>query len=124
MSPRDLSRIFPQTGVDVQRATASLGSGDGDFAAILAEHPNGGVIQAREADICDATGQERYAITLGVFGLQHFSVMAKGERNFDLRRKALHVAQSARQKTKHPDEFLNTAGLVKIEQRSENSEVK
>src|SRR5207253_705452 len=68
--PRQLSRIFPQTGVDVQRATASLGSGDGDFAAILAEHSNGSVIEAREANVCDATAQKRNPITFGIFGFQ------------------------------------------------------
>jgi len=63
--------------VYVQRATASLGSGDRDLAAILAEHPNSGVIEARETNVCDATGKERNAMALGILRFQNFSVVAK-----------------------------------------------
>ena len=70
--------------------------GNRDFAAVLAQHPHGGFIQACEADVGDAAGEEGHAIALGAPSAGKCAAdLAEEERDLGGRRELRNVSQPA-----------------------------
>src|SRR5579872_4865852 len=98
--------------MDVQSSATALSRRNRDLAAVFAQHPHRGFVQSREADVRDASAQERDAIALDTLGRLHASVVAKEERRLYRGRQAFHLPQSARQKAQGPNQTLQSSGLI------------
>src|SRR5579871_2390084 len=84
-----LASFFAPPGMDMKRATATLCGGDGNFAAVLAQHAHGGFVQPRKTDVRDTPAEEGHTMPLCALGAKDAAVVAEEERYFDFRREAL-----------------------------------
>ena len=105
--------------MQVQSAAASLAAGNFDFAAVLLQHPHGGLVQPRERDVGDAPGKKRDAVPAAPLGGKRPADLAEEEGWVRGRGDLFQLSQAAQQleEAHGAHQPLHAAGLVQVEQR-------
>ena len=120
IAARQLARLVAHAGVHVQRAAAALALRHHHLAAVRLQHAHRGLIQAREADVGDASGQKRHAILALALRRKRAADLAEEERRLGRRRElfADRPAGPAASDAQPAHQRLESADLVKVEQRA------
>ncbi len=89
-----LRASLAQARMQVQRAAAALSFRDHHFAAVLLQHPHGGLVEAREGYVGDAPRQKRHAIPPLALGRKGAPDLAEEERRLGRRRQLQQIART------------------------------
>src|ERR1700723_3139352 len=100
----EAAREFAEARVHVQSSAAGLSGGNRDFAAIVLEHADRGLIQTRETDVGDTSGQKRHAILSLADGGKHTAELREERWRFH--------ARCERSKLTQPSAELDSGGLL------------
>ena len=117
VTPGQFAGLLLHARVEVQGAATALARGNGHVAAVLLQHADGGLIEAREAHVGDAAREERHAMAARAFGGERAADLSEKERRLGGGRQLGQVAQPAQQPGggQRAQQSLQPAGLVEIE---------
>jgi hypothetical protein len=104
--------------MQVQSAAASLAAGRHYFAAVLPQHPHGGLVQPRERDVGDAPRKKCDAVLAAPLGWKRPADLAEEEGRVGGRGDLFQLSQAA-QELEEPQgahQLFHAACLVQVEQ--------
>ncbi len=106
-----------------ERSAALLGLGNDDFDAVGVEDANGGVVESRESDLCDASGEEGDATAFLSDGGIGAAELLEEEWSFDFWQELFAVGETEEfEHAAEADEALETGTLVEPNEAREHGD--
>ena len=112
----DVAGGLAGAGVLGQRAAAALCVRNNDVAAVGSEHANGGLVERREGDLRDATGEKRHARAARPDGGVRGAELREEKFAVDRRQQSFAAGQPEQFQNARPAcQLLQTAALIEAE---------
>ncbi len=110
----EVARGVADSGVGGERSAAHLSFGDDDFDAVGVEDANGRVVESREGDLRDATGEEGDAGALLPYSGKCATEFLEEKWRFDFGQKLLPIGETEKfEHAAEANEALQSGALVK-----------